>query len=267
MTTIEHDVALRARGARRSFGDELAVRDIDLEVHRGEVHALVGLNGAGKSTLMRLLLGMLHPDGGSVSLLGRPVAAAGSTAWGRVGHLIEAPPRYPELTVGESVYSAARLQGLSRAAARQASAVIIDELELGHWRSRPTRTLSQGNRQRLGIAAALVHDPDVVVLDEPSNALDPMGVVLVRENLRARAHEAQAAVLVSSHHLDEVARVADRITVLHRGRVVGTLDPGPADVERQFFAMVLEEDRRGVREGLDADPTEQPPRLTASRAR
>lgn len=99
-----------------------------------------------------------------------------------------------------------------------------------------------------------MHDPDVVVLDEPSNALDPMGVVLVREKLRERAHEAGAAVLVSSHHLDEVARVADRITVLHRGHVVGTLKPEDPDVERQFFALVLEQDRRAT--GRHDEPSE-----------
>ena len=102
--------------------------------------------------------------------------------------------------------------------------------------------MSLGNRQRLGIACALVHRPDVLVLDEPGNGLDPQGVVLVRGLLRERVRDQGSAILVSSHHLDEVARLADRVTVLHRGAVVGRLDPLGADVERQFFDMVLHAD-------------------------
>lgn len=100
---------LAARGVSRSFGRETVLAGVDLEVRRSEVYVLVGLNGAGKTTLMRLLLGMLRPDAGTVSLLGSPVATANAAAWGHVGHLIEAPPRYPELTVRDTVYSAARL--------------------------------------------------------------------------------------------------------------------------------------------------------------
>ena len=240
MSTTE--IALAATAVRRSFGSEVALAGVDLAVRRGEICALVGLNGAGKSTLMRVLLGMLRPDAGAAAVLGRPSAIAGPAVWARVGHLIETPPRYAELTVTESVYAAARLHGLSRLSAAGASAAIIDELELGHWASRRVGTLSLGNRQRLGIATALVHDPEVLVLDEPSNALDPLGVVRVRELLQARARTAGAAVLVSSHHLDEVARMADRSVVLHRGRMIGSLDPRAADVERQFFAMALAAD-------------------------
>jgi ABC-2 type transport system ATP-binding protein len=235
--------ALLARGVSRRFGPEPALVGVDLHVDAGEVVALVGLNGAGKSTLMRLLLGMLRPDAGQVEVLGRPARDAGAAVWSRVGHLIETPPRYRELTVRESIYSAARLQGRGRARANQLTAEAISLLELDHWRDRRTGTLSLGNRQRLGIAAAVVHRPDVLVLDEPSNALDPLGVVRVRELLRAWASERQSAVLVSSHHLDEVARMADRIVVLHRGRTLGELDPAEADVERAFFTRVLNADQ------------------------
>ena len=243
-------VALRVSGVSRRFGGEQALLGVDLDVRCGEVHALVGLNGAGKSTLLRLVLGMLRPDAGTVELFGVVVGHGRAPDWGRVGHLIETPPCYPELTVREQVYAAARLQRLPRAAARSAAEEIIELLELGHWRGQLSRHLSLGNRQRLGIACALVHRPDLLVLDEPSNALDPQGLVHVRELLRERARDQPAAVLVSSHHLDEVARMANRVTVLHRGRVVGALDPAAADVERQFFAMVLAADVADT----DADP-------------
>ena len=145
--------------------------------------------------------------------------------------------------MAESVYSAARLQGWDRPSARVAAAAIITDLELGHWQHRATRTLSLGNRQRLGIAMALVHRPDVLVLDEPSNSLDPLGVVRVRELLRQRVSEDGVSVLVSSQHLDEVARMADRIVLLHHGRILGGLDPHGADVEHQFFQRLVQADR------------------------
>lgn len=242
MTAASGPLAVRAEGVGRRFGTERALDGVDLSVAPGEVVALVGLNGAGKSTLMRLLLGMLRPDAGEIEILGRPVARASATTWRRVGHLIETPPRYGELTVRESLYSAARLQGLDRSAARTAALALIGVLELDQWGDRRTRTLSLGNRQRLGIAAALVHRPDLLVLDEPSNALDPLGVVAVRQLLRHRAEQEGAAVLVSSHHLDEVARMADRIVLLHHGRQLGTLDPRGDDVERAFFDRVLDAD-------------------------
>ncbi len=250
MTRASPASAVHARGVSRRFGTERALSGVELNVVPGEIVALVGLNGAGKTTLMRVLLGMLRPDAGEVEILGRgvaprPVKRADATLWRHVGHLIETPPRYGELTVRESLYSAARLQGLDRATARTAAHELIDTLELGHWTDRRTRTLSLGNRQRLGIAAALVHRPTLLVLDEPSNTLDPLGVVGVRRLLRDRAEQDGAAILVSSHHLDEVARMADRIVLLHRGRNLGTLDPAGPDVEHAFFDRVLHADLDG----------------------
>ena len=237
------NTSILADGVCRRFRSEVAVSHLSLCVAEGEIVALVGLNGAGKSTLMRLLLGMLRPDSGTAEILGHPVTHADRSVWSRVGHLIETPPRYGELTVTESVYSAARLHGLDQHVARAATAATVAQLELEHWRDRATHTLSLGNRQRLGIAMAMVHQPLVLILDEPSNSLDPLGVVRVRELLRDRATNDGAAVLVSSHHLDEMARMADRIVLLHRGHVLGELGPGGTDVEHDFFERVLSADR------------------------
>jgi ABC-2 type transport system ATP-binding protein len=118
-------------------------------------------------------------------------------------------------------------------------ATVIERFDLGRWADRPARVLSLGNRQRLGLASALVHDPAVLVLDEPSNAMDPGGVLTVREVLMSFA-AAGGSVLVSSHHLDQLARVADRITVLHRGLAVGTIAPEGRDLEATFFEIVHE---------------------------
>lgn len=230
---------IESRGLTRTYDDDVAVSAVDLDVRPGEIHAIVGLNGAGKTTLMRLLLGMSRPDSGSASLLGRPPTDSDVRLWSQVGHHIGAPLAWPELTVEENLWAAALLHGMADAAARDAATTSIDRFGLERWARRRAAALSLGNRQRLGLAAALIHHPSVLVLDEPTNGLDPSGVLFVR-SLLVDARQRGGAILVSSHHLDELARVADRITVLHRGRVVGTLDPGGVDLERRFFETVYE---------------------------
>lgn len=223
--------------------DGLPVLDeVSLDVGPSEIHALVGLNGAGKTTLLRILLGMLKPDVGSAHLTGLPVAAAGAQVWSRVGQMLETPFAYPELTAYENVYCSARLHGMNRDAAGPATSRAMTDLGLEQYATRRAGTLSLGNRQRVGLAAALVHEPDVLVLDEPTNALDPRGVIILRRLLQEACRDRGAAIVVSSHHLDEVARIADRISVLHRGRIIGTLQPGIVDLERRFFDLVLEAD-------------------------
>ena len=236
---------LAARRVARVFQTTTAVAGVDLEVCAGEIHALVGLNGAGKSTLMKLLLGMLVPDAGQVMVLGRPARSAGADIWARVGHLVETPFAYPELTVVENLTIAARLHGVPRGQVAGAVAATLTALSLDSLRTRRAGVLSTGNRERLGLAAALVHEPEVLVLDEPTSGLDPVGVVDLRSILQHRAHDGGTAVLVSSHHFDEVARVADRITVMHAGRVVGALQPGGTDLERAFFEVVYAAEQGG----------------------
>lgn len=242
--------SVTVRGVVRRLDGEPVLRGVDLEVRPGTVHALVGLNGAGKTTLMRVLLGMVRSDAGEVIYRRASdairVAEMTTEDWRDVGHLVEVPFFYPELTATETVIAAARLRGLGVAAAREAAHTVIERLAIDGKGSRKAGALSLGNRQRLGLACALVHDPRMLLLDEPANALDPAGVRLLRRFLRETA-DAGTAVLVSSHHLDEMARIADTITVLHRGRVVGTLPPDGVDLERQFFEMVADAD------GLDGD--------------
>lgn len=224
---------VNVRGVVRRFGRTAGVHGIDLTVAPGEIHALVGLNGAGKSTLLRLILGMLRVETGSVQ-----VAGAGGGSWTGVGHLIDAPLAYPAMTARQNLRAIATLHGLRGAAAAERITALSGEFALGDYLDVQFGRLSLGNRQRLGLAGALLHDPSVIVLDEPGNALDPSGVILLRNALSARAARG-SAVLVSSHHLDEVARIAHRITVINRGRIIGSLPPDTVDIERAFFALVL----------------------------
>jgi ABC-2 type transport system ATP-binding protein len=233
---------LVAEGATRVFRGGAGVHGVDLEVRPGEIHALVGLNGAGKTTLMKLLLGMLRPAAGEIRLDGVPLAALPASAWVGVGQVIEYPLAYGDLTARQNLLLGARLHGLSASRAPAAVDAAIRELALGPYAGVRARRLSAGNRQRVGLASALQHHPRILVLDEPTSTLDPAGVLLLRDALR-RSSAAGGAVLVSSHHLDEVARIADRITVLNAGRVIGTLDPGDSELERAFFDQVLADDR------------------------
>ena len=200
---------LELRAVRKMYEGQDGVLGIDLTVESGEIHAIVGLNGAGKSTLMRLALGITTADASSADIDGVAVSAARSTTWAGVGHLLETPLAYPELTVRRNLWLSARLHGLDGPASDATVSAIIAELGLDTYASRRAGRLSLGNRQRVGLAAALQHFPRLVVLDEPSNALEPAGVILLREAIVRRVC-AGAGVLISSHHLDEVSRIADR---------------------------------------------------------
>jgi ABC-2 type transport system ATP-binding protein len=251
LTSIEGERAMFEHGSSgmvlravsRSYRGGVGVNDIELEIRPGEVHALVGLNGAGKSTLMKILLGMLRPATGTVTIGGQDIRHARPELWARVGALVETPLVYPEFTVTGSLLLSATLRLVAGEQRSRMVASAVDEFRLEQFAGNRARTLSTGNRQRLGLAAALQHDPDFVVLDEPTSALDPAGTLLLRDSLRRRA-AAGAAILVSSHHLDEVARVADRITVMNAGRLIGRLDPGGTELERALFALVLDDDER-----------------------
>ena len=232
----ESSVPVRALGLTRAFDTVAAVDGLDLHVASGQVHALVGLNGAGKSTLMRLLVGLLKPDAGHAELWGVPAWRAPAAVRARIGY-VGGGRSYAELTVAEHLTWSARLHGCQRQDAKRQAGDQIDRLALGRWAAKPTRTLSSGNRQRLAVASALVHDPDLLILDEPTNALDPAGVIELRRIIADRAQQG-VAVFVSSHHLDEMARLASVISVMHDGRIVGTLPPDGVDLERQFFRTV-----------------------------
>lgn len=221
----------------RVFRGGAGVTNLTFAVEPGEVVALIGLNGAGKTTLMRLALGMLRPQAGTVRVLGHPLSGLPAARWAQVGALIEVPLAYPELTVEKNLHLAALLHGASPKCVRSAIAT---------WRLTPVadrrvRHLSLGNRQRVGLAAAMQHEPWLIVLDEPSNALDPASVILLREELIRHAR-AGASILVSSHHLDEVARIADRVLLMNAGRLIGSLDTAGHDLERVFFERIREDD-------------------------
>ena len=199
--------AIAAHALTKRYRDTTAVRSLDLDVRQGEVYGFLGRNGAGKTTTIRMLLGLVQPTEGTVEVLGTRIRPGVTVVFARVGHLVEVATAYPNLTVRENLAIAQRLTRAPRAAVGET----IDMLRLSPVADRCAGTLSLGNKQRLSLARALLHRPELLVLDEPGNALDPAGIVEVRDMLRSLARERGATVFMSSHILAEVAHVADRI--------------------------------------------------------
>jgi ABC-2 type transport system ATP-binding protein len=207
--------------SKRYRGNVLAVDEVNLSVASGEIYAFLGLNGAGKSTTIRMLLGMITPTHGHVELFGERVRSEATRLWRRVGHLVDTAIAYPELTVRENLDVARRLQAVADVAVVDRT---IEQLGLSAYADRRAGVLSLGNLQRLALARALIHQPQLLVLDEPTNGLDPAGVIEVRELLRMLAHERGVTVFMSSHILAEVDRLAARVGIVHRGRLIEELD-------------------------------------------
>jgi ABC-2 type transport system ATP-binding protein len=212
--------AITTAGLTKRYGETTAVDALSLRVGRGEIYAFLGLNGAGKTTTIRLLLGLVRPSSGGAAIFGTPVHAGAHALWLRVGYLVETPHAYPELTVREDLEIARRLHLVADPRTVDRA---IDRFGLGPYAHVRAGTLSLGNAQRLGLAKALLHEPELLILDEPANALDPAGVVEVRELLRDLARRQGVTVFLSSHILGEVAKLATRVGVIHAGRLVEEL--------------------------------------------
>jgi ABC-2 type transport system ATP-binding protein len=217
------NLAVETTGLSKSYGPVRAVESVSLRVGRGEIYGFIGRNGAGKTTTIRALLGMIRPSAGSVRMLGEAVGPHGRGPWGQVGHLVEEPSAYPELTVRENLEIARRLQGLKGSAATSRA---IERLGLGPYANRKAGVLSSGNLKRLGLARALLHAPELLVLDEPANGLDPAGVVEIRELLAGLVREQGVTVFMSSHILTEVDRLATRIGIIHQGSLIEEIEAG-----------------------------------------
>jgi ABC-2 type transport system ATP-binding protein len=245
----DSDYAITADGLTKRYGAIRAVENVSLRVGRGEIYAFLGLNGAGKTTTIRMLLSMIRPCAGVAFLLGKPVHTDARELWQQVGYLVETPHAYPELTVRENLEVFRRLRGL-----RDMHVVdrTIERLALAPYADRRAGTLSLGNAQRLGLAKALLHDPALLLLDEPANGLDPAGVVEVRELLRELAYERGVTIFLSSHLLGEVARIATRFGVIHQGQLLEELSAAEMERQRARWLLVDVRDRAAAQATLHA---------------
>jgi len=217
---MKMNYAIETNNLSKNYGTFRALNKVNLNVRHGEIYGFLGLNGAGKTTTIRTLLGMIRPSEGNVKVLGQVIGPGGGGPWTRIGHLVESPAAYPELTVRENLDIARRMHGQNSSVVDE----VIAQLALASYADRKAGALSSGNFQRLGLARALLHKPELLILDEPANALDPAGIVEIRNLLISLARERGTTVFMSSHILAEVELLADRIGIIHKGEMVEELE-------------------------------------------
>jgi ABC-2 type transport system ATP-binding protein len=241
------DYPIETNGLSKFYGDVRAVDSVDLRVGIGEIYGFLGLNGAGKTTTIRALLGMIRPSEGNVKVLGQALGQGGRGPWARVGHLVESPSAYPELSVRENLDIARLLQGIQNP---KMVDDVMEKLSIASYADRKAGTLSSGNFQRLGLARALLHKPELLILDEPSNALDPAGIVEIRELLISMAREHGTTIFMSSHILTEVNLLADRIGIIHKGKLIEELDAARLEGIRARQLVIATRDLIKARDAL-----------------
>ncbi len=224
---------LRISGLRRTFGDTVALDDVSFDVPRGRLTGFLGPNGAGKTTTMRIVMGIVVPEAGEATWDGGPIEL---TERQRFGYMPEERGLYPKMRVAEQVEYLGRLHGLSRHDARERTVRWLERVGLTDRADSQLQELSQGNQQRVQLAAALVHDPELLVLDEPFSGLDPIAVEIMSDVLRERARDG-VAVLFSSHQLDLVEDLCEDVAIIHDGGLV--LGGSVAELKRQGRQRLL----------------------------
>jgi ABC-2 type transport system ATP-binding protein len=224
-------------GLRKRFGDVVALDGCSLAVDRGQMLGFLGPNGAGKTTAMRTVFGLVAPDDGAVSWEGRPVDEAARL---RFGYMPEERGLYPRMTALDQIVYFGRLHGLARTEADARARRLLSEFDLADRHQAKVDELSHGNQQRVQLAVALIHTPELLVLDEPFSGLDPVAAGLLAQALRRRAAEG-AAVVFSSHQLDMVEDLCEDVVIVNRGRVVaeGNVQDLRAAVPRRYLDVTL----------------------------
>lgn len=235
------DTMIEAQSLTKRFGSFTAIEDVTFSVRQGEVVAFLGPNGAGKSTTMKILTGYLAPTSGTARIAGLDVLKDRLEAASRVGYLPENGPLYPEMTPSELLEFFAQARGLGRSRKKERIDRVIHLCGLQGVLDKPIRKLSRGYRQRVGMAHTLLHDPDVLIMDEPTAGLDPNQIKGVRETLRELGRT--KTILLSTHILQEVGAVASRVIMIDAGRLVfdGTADElrarGGGSLDQAFYAL------------------------------
>ena len=216
----EPRVNLRAVGLTKRYGDLVAVDDLSLDVLEGEVFGFLGPNGAGKTTSISMMSGLLSADAGQTFVYGEPVVGGGADVRCRVGVCPQKVILWDRLTCIEQLQFVGELYGVARTEARARGETLLDTMELTGKRDRLAKTLSGGMQRRLSLILALVHDPDIVVLDEPEAGLDPQSRVLVREFIKSLATERKKTVILTTHNMDEADRASDRVAIIDHGKLL-----------------------------------------------
>lgn len=207
---------IKVQHISKHFGSLKAVDDLSFEVQAGQVFGFLGQNGSGKSTTIRMLLSLIHPTSGSIEIFGKPIEKNRATILEQVGAIIERPDLYPYLSAQEhlQLFAKVRKQRIATTNIKET----LEKVGLANRANDKVQTFSLGMKQRLGIAIALVHNPSLIILDEPTNGLDPQGIADIRQLIQHLAKEEGKTVLVSSHLLSEIEQVAHQILIIHQGK-------------------------------------------------
>ncbi len=235
-----------AENLTRNYGDFTAVDRVSFKIGEGEIVGLLGHNGAGKTTIMKMLTGFLEPTGGTVTIDGHDIDADREAVQSLLGYLPENCPIYPEMTVVDFLDYAAELKGVSEADRPKALRDVISATGLAEKATAPISSLSRGYRQRVGVAQAILHKPKIVILDEPTNGLDPSQIKHMRTLIKSLAE--RATVILSTHILQEVQAVCDRVIIINRGHIA--LDSALSDLHRGRRLRVVTSGARDVVEPL-----------------
>src|SRR5271169_611100 len=241
------DVMIEARGLSRRFGPIVAVDDASFAVGRGEVLGFLGPNGAGKSTTMKMITGFLAPTSGTAVVCGAEISEAPIAAKRHIGYLPEGAPAYPDMTPAGFLDFIARIRGFAGAEAKRRIGLAVERTELNSVLDQPIETLSKGFKRRVGLAQALLHDPDVLILDEPTDGLDPNQKHEMRTVITAM--RPNKAIIISTHLLEEVEAVCSRAIIIAHGRILADGTPAELAQRTRHHNAV----RLGIAGGADAN--------------
>ncbi|WP_166243419.1 ABC transporter ATP-binding protein [Paenibacillus turpanensis] len=205
----------------KKYGEQISVNDVSMTVEEGQIYGFLGRNGAGKTTTIRMLVGLIQPSSGSIEIFGESLAKRQKDILRRIGSIVEVPGFYENLTAKENLQVVARIMGMHK---RNALEEALEIVGLQHETKKLVGSYSLGMKQRLGIARALLHYPELLILDEPSNGLDPIGIKEMRKMITTLAAERRITILISSHILSEIEQLATHIGILHEGKLLEQAD-------------------------------------------
>ena len=241
--------AIKTVNLSKKYGKTLVVDDLNLSISSGEIVGFLGLNGAGKTTTMRMLLGLIKPTSGECYIQGNKIDQYNLEVLNEIGYIIETPYSYPELTVQENLEIVSTLRGIRN---KDVIDWVTEKLKLDQYKDKQVKHLSLGNVARLGIAKAIIHKPEILILDEPTNGLDPFGVIEVRELLKELANNLGTTVLISSHKLEEISKVATRIVIINDGRLIREVESKELDLYLEKRLLVSGRNNKAMKEVLSA---------------
>ena len=236
--------AIKTINLSKKYGKNLVVDDLNISIDSGEIVGFLGLNGAGKTTTMRMLLGLIKPTSGECYIQGNKVDQYNLEVLNEIGYIIETPYSYPDLTVKENLEIVSTLRGIRN---KDVVDWVTEKLKLNQYKDKKVKHLSLGNVARLGIAKAIIHKPKILILDEPTNGLDPLGVIEVRALLKELANNLGTTVLISSHKLEEISKISTRIVIIHEGRLIREVESKELDLYLEKKLWVSGSDNKAIK--------------------